>query len=90
MAGATRLQDYIDSGLVDGLDALAKATGRKRSAILEQAIRLILDPLPALMLAQETLAAYQARATATDDKLAVIADYVADHYRLGADPAKAD
>ena len=90
MPSTTRLQDYLDADLVDGLDALAKATGRKRSVILEQAIRLILDPLPALMLAQETLAAFQSRATATDDKIAVIADYVTDHYRLASDAQKAD
>lgn len=81
MARTVRLQDTVDAGLIEGVDALAKATGRRRAEVIEQALRLILDPLPALVQAQATLAAYQQRTTMLEDRIKVIADYVVDASR---------
>ena len=78
MAKTTRLQDTVDSALVDGIEALAKATGRRRGEVLEQAMRLLLDPVPMLLRAQDTVAAYQQRMKALEDQVRVIADYVVD------------
>ena len=85
MAGTVRLKDTVDAGLVEAVDALAQATGRRRGEIIEQALRLILDPLPALMHARETVTAYRQEMQVVRDQIQVVADYVVDATREQGD-----
>lgn len=81
MVAKADLRVTIPDDLKRGLDALAKATGRTQGAIIEQALRLVLDPLPALARAQALLAAQERQATETADRIRVIADYIIDAHR---------
>lgn len=76
-----RLQDTVDAALVEGLEALAKAQGRKRAELLEDAIRILLSPLPALMRAAEVVDQAQQRQRAVEDQIRVVADFVVDATR---------
>lgn len=77
----SELRVSIDPAVKAGLDALAKVTGRQPGAVVESALRLILDPLPAFAQAQALLAAHQQRTTALEDQVRVIADYIVDARR---------
>lgn len=77
----SELRVSIDPAVKAGLDALAKATGRQPGAVVESALRLILDPLPAFAQAQALLAAHQQRTMALEDQVRVIADYIVDARR---------
>lgn len=81
MATKADLRVSIPSDVKAGLDALARATGRQPGDIVAQALCLILDPLPALVQAQRTLAAYEQRTASIEDQLRVVADYCVDARR---------
>ena len=81
----------IDADLVAGVEAAAKASGRRPAQVVEQALRLALDPLPVLLEARQTLAAYKAEAEAyrkmvreTQAQINVLADYIVDAHRAKA------
>ncbi len=84
MVAKVEIRYAIDPDIKAGLDSLAKATGRKPSDVLEQALRLVLDPLPALIHAQQLLAAFQAQVVEVRDQVNVIADYCVDSHRTRA------
>ena len=81
MPAKTELRLLIDGDLKAGLDALAKVTGRQPGAVVESALRLILDPVPALAKAQALLAANQQQWVIMSDKLDLIADTIIDRHR---------
>ena len=81
------LRVTISADIKGALDALAKATGRQPGQVVEQALRLILDPYPALVMAQRTLATHQQRTAKLEDQIRVISDYVVDA-RRGEQPAE--
>lgn len=81
MAAKADLRVSIDADVKAGLDALAKATGRQPGAVVESALRLILDPLPALAKAQALLSAHEQRWVIMGDKLDLIADTIIDRHR---------
>jgi len=76
-----RLQDSVNANLVEGLDALAQATGRRRAELLEEAIRILLNPLPTLTRAAEMAEQAQQRQRAVEDQIRVVADFVVDATR---------
>jgi predicted transcriptional regulator len=81
MPAKADLRVSIDAGVKARLDTLAEASGCHPGVIVEQALRLILDPLPALVQAQALLAAYQQRAVIIEDHIRLIADYIVDAHR---------
>lgn len=89
MVAKAELRVSLNADVKAGLDALAKATGRVPGTIVEQALRLVLDPLPALTEARALLAAYRQERVVLADKLDLIADAVVDHLRA-SDPQAAE
>jgi hypothetical protein len=81
------LRVSIDADVKAALDALAKETRRAPGAIVEQALRLVLDPLPVLVQAQALLAAYRQERVILSDKINLLADTLID--RLRADEGEA-
>jgi len=75
------LRVTISEDLKRALDALSKATGQPQGHLVEKSLRLLLDPYPALVLAQKTLASHQQRTMKLEDKINLIADYVVDMRR---------
>jgi hypothetical protein len=61
--------------------AIAKLRKCSVSDVIEQALQLVADPLPPLLLAQQLIAAFQAQVTEVRDQVAVIAEYVVDAHR---------
>lgn len=83
------LRAVVDANLLAALRGLAEASGRHPAAIVEDALKLVLDPLASLRGAAETVAAYRAildaceiRQSATEDSIRVIADFVCDAMRV--------
>lgn len=74
-------QIRLDADLASWLEAQAEATGRSQADIIEDALRLLRDPLPALHAARQLLGEYQSRAVVIQDQLQVIADYIVDAHR---------
>lgn len=77
----SELRVSLDGDVKASLDALARASGRTQADIVEQALRILLDPLPVLVTAAKAVAAYQAQAESTAQQIRVIADYVVDAHR---------
>jgi hypothetical protein len=89
MAKGLELRVTIDQDVKAGLDALAKATGRQPGAIVEQALRLLLDPVPVLTEARALLVAHQQERIILADKIDLIADALMDRLRA-SDRAEQD
>jgi hypothetical protein len=94
MARTAELRVAIDPGVLAALRAMADAAGRPPAKIVEDALRLTLDPLSALKSARDTVASYrtllqafETRQSATEDDIRVIADFVCDAMRASTQAA---
>lgn len=76
----------LDTGIIDAIETLATAQGKKPGEVIENAIKLVLDPLPFMQNAADLVAAIKERADQTDENIQVIADAIVDGMRTNDDP----
>jgi hypothetical protein len=70
------LKMSIDADLANALDGLSAASGRSKPSLVEDALRLVLDPLASLRSAAETVAVHKALLDGYDQRIAAVEDAV--------------
>lgn len=87
----TNLNIAMDADLAIALKQMALASGRHQNAVIEDALKIVLDPMATLKTASETvqvllavLEAFEQRQSSIEDQIRVLADFVADAVRASA------